>query len=234
MTDEPAVDWRYWRHMLEVKQWEACALSLNIDPDRMQASPNAWMAGPGNGPAFLRGSFPSESVKIEFEKRVRLLGACLFKSEHFRTVNNLVIGGRHLATVSLREFAAWGESVELEMPPELVAMAGKTPAHATPQAQTSPAEALPVYPTIKKEGFLLKRAALVRKYKNSWPEIVSDLNHANENGLSSAAKGTAHGDWFESAALMWAEQRGKFTAKETGIGANSVFNLSGTKHTLKG
>ena len=31
-----------------------------------------------------------------------------------------------MATVSLREFAAWGQSVEFEMPPELVAMAVPT------------------------------------------------------------------------------------------------------------
>ena len=138
MTDKPAVDWRYWRHMLEVKQWEACALSLNIDPNRMQTRTHAWMAGPGSGPAFLRSSFPSESSKTEFEKRLRLLGACLFKSEHFTIVNNLVRGGKHLATVSLSEFAAWGQSVEFEMPPELAAMA----VPATDTAKPAPEVAL--------------------------------------------------------------------------------------------
>lgn len=123
------IDWRYWRHMPEVKQWEACALSLNINPDNMKHSPQGWMAGPENGPVFLAVSFPSMDVQLEFEKRLRLLGASLFKSPHFTAVNNLVRGSRHLATVNLREFAAWGLHVELEgMPPELVAMAARAPA----------------------------------------------------------------------------------------------------------
>ena len=120
----PDIDWRYWRHIPEVKQWEACALSLNINPDNIKHSPQGWMAGPGSGPVFLAVSFPSMDVQLEFDKRVRLLGASLFKSPHFTAVNNLVRGGRHLATVNLREFAAWALHVEFDdMPPELVAMA---------------------------------------------------------------------------------------------------------------
>ena len=120
----PAIDWRYWRHMPEIRQWEACALSLNINPDNMKHHPQAWMAGPGNGPIFTDASFPSGVVQIEFDKRVRLLGASLFSSGYFTAVNNLVMGGRHLATVNPGEFAAWALHVELEaMPPELVAMA---------------------------------------------------------------------------------------------------------------
>lgn len=124
----PAIDWRYWRHMPEIRQWEACALSLNINPDNMKHHPQAWMAGPGSGPIFTDASFPNKAVQIEFDKRVRLLGASLFSSGYFTAVNNLVMGGRHLATVNLREFAAWALHVEFDgMPPELVAMAEKKP-----------------------------------------------------------------------------------------------------------
>lgn len=124
----PAIDWRYWRHMPEVKQWEACALSLNINPDNMKHHPQAWMAGPGSGPIFTDTSFPSKAVQIEFHKRVRLLDASLFSSGYFTAVNNLVRGGRHLATVNVREFAAWGLHVEFDdMPPELVAMTETKP-----------------------------------------------------------------------------------------------------------
>ena len=126
--EPPRIDWRYWRHIPEVKQWEACALSLNINPDNIKHSPQGWMAGPGSGPVFLAVSFPSMDVQLDFDKRVRLLGASLFKSPHFTAVNNLVRGGRHLATVNLREFAAWALHVEFDdMPPELVAMAEKKP-----------------------------------------------------------------------------------------------------------
>lgn len=120
----PAIDWHYWGHMPEIRQWEACALSLNINPDNMKHHPQGWMTGTGCGPIFTDASFPSNAEKIEFGKRERLLGASLFSSGYFTAANNLVMGGRHLATVNLREFAAWGLHVELEaMPPELVAMA---------------------------------------------------------------------------------------------------------------
>ena len=122
--EPPRIDWRYWGHIPEVKQWEACALSLNINPDNIKHSPQGWMAGPGSGSVFLAVSFPSMDVQLDFDKRVRLLGASLFKSPHFTAVNNLVRGGRHLATVNLREFAAWALHVEFDdMPTELVAMA---------------------------------------------------------------------------------------------------------------
>ncbi len=88
-------------------------------------------------------------------------------------------------------------------------------------------------PTIKKEGYLLKRAALVAKYLSTWPDIESDLNHASENGLSTAAKGTKHGDWFESSALGWADQRGKRKVQQVTNATNSIFNVSGTQHTIK-
>lgn len=123
-TEPPQIDWHYWRHMPEVKQWEACALSLNINPDNMKHHPQAWMATPGSGPLFTDASFSSKAVQSDFYKRLRLLGASLFSSRYFTAVNKLVMGSRHLATLSLQEFAAWALHVELErMPPELVQMA---------------------------------------------------------------------------------------------------------------
>ena len=138
--EPPPIDWRYWRHNPAVKQWEACALSLNINPDNMKHNPQGWMAGPGGGPAFLALSFSSVNVQLEFDKRVRLLGASLFKAPHFTAVNNLVRGGRHLATVSLKEFAAWALHVELEgMPPELLALAEtKAAPNLMPEPQAAP------------------------------------------------------------------------------------------------
>ncbi len=120
---EQPIDWRYWRHMPEVKQWEACALSLNIDPLNLKHSSKALMPGVGSAPKFSLGNFPSETLQTEFDKRLRLLGASLFKSGYFTTINKLAMGGRHLATISLDQFARWGLHVELEMPSELVALA---------------------------------------------------------------------------------------------------------------
>lgn len=132
------IDWRYWRHMPEVKQWEACALSLNIEPSSMKHSNHAWMSGPGSAPIFTSASFPSDAVKTEFDKRLRLLGASLFKSGFFTTANKLVVGGRHLATINLEQFARWGLHVEFEMPPELVGITVNKPIAAPEQKTVAP------------------------------------------------------------------------------------------------
>lgn len=87
---------------------------------------------------------------------------------------------------------------------------------------------------IKKEGWICKKAALIKANATTWPTIEADFNHASENGLSSAAKAPGHGNWFETAALAWAKQRGKITEPNgaTPI-VNSVFAMAGTVHTTK-
>ncbi|TBR15099.1 hypothetical protein [Rugosibacter aromaticivorans] len=35
--------WNKWRLMPEVKEWEAIALSLNIEPGKVKTDRNAWM-----------------------------------------------------------------------------------------------------------------------------------------------------------------------------------------------
>lgn len=90
-------------------------------------------------------------------------------------------------------------------------------------------------PTIKKDGFVLKRAAAIAKYSATWRTIKTDFKHASENDLSEAAKATKHGYWYENALLAWADQRGKrIEPVQSHTAVNSVFNLPGKKHTLKG
>ena len=249
------IDWRDWRHMLEVEQWEACALSLNINPDTMKHSPQGWMAGPGNGPVFLAVSFPSTNVQLKFDKRLRLLGASLFKSPYFTAVNNLVMGGRHLATINLREFAAWGLHVELEgMPTELVAMAA-IQSHATiPSTMhvvaTNASDGVPpvtkptaapvvvaVLEELAKAGpiFNMTKASMVENHEHQWPTINRDIADASTNGLSSA-KGGLRG-WNEALALEWARANNKLVNASKPASlltqvVNSMSNLAGRKHTL--
>ena len=106
------------------------------------------------------------------------------------------------------------------------------------QSTVTPAPVVEVpepMPAIKKEGYVLKKAAAIKKYSATWPTIVSDLNHANENGLTKAAKAPIHGEWYETGLRAWADSRGKRTVSKPEIEVvSSVFNLPGTKHTLKG
>jgi hypothetical protein len=121
-TKEPT--WREWIHIPGVRLWQACALSLNIEPNSMKRSSTAWMAGPGRGPFFEDKSFPSADVKAEFELRLRVLLANLSNRAFFSPgILSTDTPGNH--GVALSEFAAWAVSVVKwsDLPPELVAMA---------------------------------------------------------------------------------------------------------------
>ena len=80
----------------------------------------------------------------------------------------------------------------------------------------------------------MKKAAMIVKHASQWKTINGDFHSASENGLSKAAKAPGHGEWYEAAALNWADQRGKRTKEDQQVPVNSVFNLAGTKHTTGG
>lgn len=131
-----SIDWRYWRISPEIQQWEACALSIGLNPESMRKHPQAWMAGPGAGPIFTDASFPNREVETEFKKRQRLLEASVFTSGFFPTVRGLVMGARWKATIRLDEFATWLAHVGLDAPPELcVLQAPVSTLHAAPSSE---------------------------------------------------------------------------------------------------
>lgn len=102
------VDWDFWRAMPQVELWQACALSLAVDPDTMKVEPNGRMAGadPQHGPYFTPTSFPSKAIAEAFEKRLRLAKA--HRGDF----------GQDL--IPLPVFAAWALSIPFrDMPPEL-------------------------------------------------------------------------------------------------------------------
>ena len=208
----PCIDWRYWRHMPEVMQWEACALSLNINPDNMKHHPQAWMHGPGSGPEFTAASFPNEAGQIEFHKRVCLLSASLFSSGYFTAVKNLVMGGRHLAPVNLREFAAWALHVELEgVPPELVEMAQTKTAPAPmqePQAMTpSPAPVASETVEQRRARYLALFEAEERREKRGALQRVADSEKVDRSNMSKdIKKARAARDAQKRAGGGWASQ----------------------------
>jgi len=99
-----APDWDFWRAMRKVNEQQACALSLNIDPD--------------SGP-----SFPTKESNEKFDKRLRLLRANRYDREIF-TLPMTKHSGLLPNEIYLSEFAAWGLSLGWsDMPQELAAMA---------------------------------------------------------------------------------------------------------------
>ena len=133
-TANKAPDWDFWRAMRKVKEWQACALSLNIDPDSLKPHPQGWMAGPGNGPIFVSESFPSSDVEGTFEKRRRILRSNRWDREIF-TLPMQPHSCLAPDEVLLSEFAAFGASISWgDMPPELAAIAKPPPAPTEAQA----------------------------------------------------------------------------------------------------
>ena len=67
-----SIDWAYWRNMRTVKLWQACALVLGLEPDRLKPHPQQWMAGAGAGRIFEDRNFPNLEIKERFGKALRL------------------------------------------------------------------------------------------------------------------------------------------------------------------
>lgn len=82
--------------------------------------------------------------------------------------------------------------------------------------------------------WVMKKAALIDKHAAQWATIRRDFQDASENGLSKAAKAHGHGEWFEAAALNWADQRGKLEKEKEQGPANLATVWTSTKHTIEG
>lgn len=117
-----APNWNEWQHSQEVRVWQACALSLGIDPHSMTKE---MLPVLGSGPFFEPKSFPSEDIKAEFERRQNALFHNLSNRNFFLpgSLNQGTQPGNR--TVRLAQFAAWAvlEANWDNMPQEFRAMA---------------------------------------------------------------------------------------------------------------
>ena len=186
------------------------------------------MAKPGAGPIFDDRSFPDLEAKERFSKALRLAeNAVSYMDGPIYPQGTPRPGNNKEKDVLLSQVVAFFVGCEWAGIPEQL--------HATVQAAVPVAQLEPAsYAPIKKDGYILKKAAMVKKYSDTWETIEADFNHASENGLTEAAKATGHGDWFELAALQWADQRAKRTEPIEQSAPNSIFNVPGKKHTIKG
>lgn len=106
----PKPDWDFWRHMPEIKLWQAIALSMNIDPDLLKYSRDRW-----NG-------LPSRDDENKFDKHLRLLRANKSTKNGF-TPGTLSMDNPDNHGVRPSEFSAWAQSIGWDIPPELAALA---------------------------------------------------------------------------------------------------------------
>jgi hypothetical protein len=117
-------DWTFWLSMPEVKRWEACALSLSLDPLSLRTIADGWMVGSGDGPFFETDSFPTGSIQREFEKRLRLVNALATRGEFTKGIETAATPGN--SGIVLCEFAVWADSIPLALPIELKELAQRS------------------------------------------------------------------------------------------------------------
>lgn len=121
-------NWREWKHTPDVTVWQACALSLDINPYRLVPDIRLMGRYPSKGPFFLSQNFASKEVEEEFDLRQRLLLRNLPNYTSFPTrYRDRWEGSRREGNslVRLPEFASWAVSVVMweGMPPELIELA---------------------------------------------------------------------------------------------------------------
>ncbi len=115
-----SIDWDFWLHMPVVTVWQACALSLKIDPDKMNKIQDEWMEP--SRPLFKNESFRSAEEKEIFEKRLRLLSKSIY-TKYFHLYTEP--GYAAYSEIYLKDLAKWAVSVVHwdNLPPEFLKLA---------------------------------------------------------------------------------------------------------------
>ncbi len=152
-------NWREWKHTPDVTVWQACALSLDINPRRLVPDTRLIDRYPTKGPFFLPQNFPSKEVEEEFDLRQRLLLVNLPNYTFFPTrYRDRWEGSRREGNslVRLPEFASWAVSVVMweGMPPELIELA-----IALPRTELSP-PTIPPPPISDRQTLLRQRKSV--------------------------------------------------------------------------
>ena len=106
-------NWEKWRHVPNVKLWEAVALSLNIEPGKVKHSKTGWMAD-----AHLF----EESQ--EFKDRIFIAVRNLGKNPSLHATA-IAMDHPEGCEVSLASFAAWACSINWGIPQQLAEMAAE-------------------------------------------------------------------------------------------------------------
>jgi hypothetical protein len=118
--DDRLPNWRIWKHIPEVKTYEAVALSLNIDPDKIRHSPHSWMA---DERLFDEGEEFQERLFV-VERNLEMAGVINLTDVQYRDEDPII---------RLRKFAAWAVTIGWELPKELSEFAAVESRSAIPQ-----------------------------------------------------------------------------------------------------
>ena len=106
-----------------MKVWEACVLSVGLEPSTMDFERESWMYQEGTGPHIESESFPNPEVENIYKDLVDALADNLFDGKYFSPAA-ITTRGKGYCGVRLDEFARWATlNVKwLALPPELAAL----------------------------------------------------------------------------------------------------------------
>jgi hypothetical protein len=120
-------NWKIWKHIPDVKAYEAVALSLNIDPNKIRHSPHSWMA---DKQLFEEGEEFRERLFV-VERNLEILGVRNYASEQYFNEDPVL---------RLSTFAGWAASIRWELPSELTELAAPASGSALPQPERADQE----------------------------------------------------------------------------------------------
>jgi hypothetical protein len=203
-----SADFRHWATMDYWTFDEALALLMGLDPSIMTKGAMQKEIEPEFNLMLLSQSNPPKSEFVRRYEALRAVAerATAMKPPRLRPVDVVTWAANSGAIAPPNDLVqALVERIKRSQPkatnaPEPQPSAPGTTAHA-PASAPNPTS--------------LKRVAMLQKHERAWPTIEADLRHANENGLSAAAKAKAHGYWHEEPALEWAQRNGKLLTPPT-------------------
>lgn len=110
MQQDRTPNWNKWLPCYEVTVWEGVALSLDIDPDKVQHRPQEWDDEPHS---FLESE--------DFNDRLLIVERNVGKPH----LKHISIGPNRVDyRVALKDFVAWALSAKWEIPTQLAELAG--------------------------------------------------------------------------------------------------------------
>ena len=220
------VDWAWANSLRSLAIFEAATLSLGFELNSFapvgQRFTNREVNEP---PAEYR-----ERVILAYEAArddsLKVMGRTAARGEAYDPLAGFDDG--QLWDVAPADFRRWCDAEGFAVPAEWVP---RDYSKEVP-APTEPASEKPTA-TIDR-GWVMKKAALIKKHEPEWRTINRDFQDASDNGLSIAAKAPGHGEWFEADALNWARQRAKLNETTGQQAPSRATPFSGLTHRIKG
>ena len=118
MEEDRKPNWKKWRLFPDVQAWQAAALSLDIDPNKIRFDKEHWSI---EQPVFAESQEYADRIEVISANIGGVLPSCGRSFAHPFT-----------RRTSLAAFAVWAESIDWEIPSELKALAKASKPAPTP------------------------------------------------------------------------------------------------------